>query len=282
GLYGVIFVPLEMESMKKIKHLDPEEDHLIEILHDIVWRNPQLTHLCDIRAIAQHLLKALKALKSIGLAHCDIKLDNIMLADPRTTNIKLIDFGLALETKQLSIGTVIQVNPFRAPEVILGLPMDESVDMWALGMVLATMVQILGMPGGDWRLQHDLHDEDDHRVFLDLLKRMLEIDPQNRITPSQALEHDFITRKHLSGESKAEYAAEAEKIMGSTQISNPLASFTSNKNETSNGSQRSSDVSSSGSHSLNPKTSVGIIVKTLICERSKRGKQIQPGRTFIQ
>uniref|UniRef100_A0A3B3D9I2 Protein kinase domain-containing protein n=1 Tax=Oryzias melastigma TaxID=30732 RepID=A0A3B3D9I2_ORYME len=163
----------EMESMKLIKHLDPEENHLIEMyecftfqnvtcivyelleesLHDIVWRNPGVTHLCDIRSIAQHLLKALKALKSIGLAHCDIKLDNIMLADHRTTNMKLIDFGLAVEAKKLSIGTVIQVNPFRAPEVILGLPMDESVDMWALGMVSSLHMLT-------WVIQHQ------HRLFL--------------------------------------------------------------------------------------------------------------------
>uniref|UniRef100_A0A3B3HWT3 Protein kinase domain-containing protein n=1 Tax=Oryzias latipes TaxID=8090 RepID=A0A3B3HWT3_ORYLA len=148
----------EFEMMKLIKDLDPDENHLIKMfecftfhsvtcivyelldvsLFDSYKRDSSTrTHLCLIRVIAQQLLKALKALKSIGVAHCDITLDNIMFTDPDSVNVKLIDFGLAVETKKLSTETDIQVTPFRAPEVILGLPLDESVDMWALGVVLA-------------------------------------------------------------------------------------------------------------------------------------------------
>uniref|UniRef100_A0A3P9KRB2 Protein kinase domain-containing protein n=1 Tax=Oryzias latipes TaxID=8090 RepID=A0A3P9KRB2_ORYLA len=283
----------EFETMKLIKDLDPDENHLIKMfecftfhsvtcivyelldvsLFDSYKRDSSTrTHLCLIRVIAQQLLKALKALKSIGVAHCDITLDNIMFTDPDSVNVKLIDFGLAVETKKLSTETDIQVTPFRAPEVILGLPLDESVDMWALGVVLAcvyfgnypfpseteyetirAMVQIFGLPeaevlhkaknkaafftrdNSDWRLctpeeytettgeqveiknhvinldamiheHRDMfndHDDDDHRAFIDLLKNMLEVNPKNRITPRQALEHDFITMKHLAGKSKA-------------------------------------------------------------------------------
>uniref|UniRef100_A0A3P9M4K8 Protein kinase domain-containing protein n=1 Tax=Oryzias latipes TaxID=8090 RepID=A0A3P9M4K8_ORYLA len=164
------------------------------------------------------------ALKSISVAHTDIKLDNIMYVDEESSKIKLIDFGLAIKTKEMLTGSNIQVIPFRAPEVILGLPMDESVDMWALGIVFATMcrgdfpfpcgteyetirglVQIFDeftktsgeqlenvnhVPNLDemteiHREQFELFDDDDHRAFNDLLKRMLEVDPMNRITPSQ-------------------------------------------------------------------------------------------------
>uniref|UniRef100_A0A8C7WSM7 Protein kinase domain-containing protein n=1 Tax=Oryzias sinensis TaxID=183150 RepID=A0A8C7WSM7_9TELE len=147
----------EFETMKLIQHLDPDENHLIKMyecfthrsmtcivyellevnFHDSLINEQQLVPLCFIRVIAQQLLKALKALKSIGVAHCDIKLDNIMFSNLDVMNVKLIDFGLAVETKELLTETDIQVTPFRAPEVILGLPLDESVDMWALGMVLA-------------------------------------------------------------------------------------------------------------------------------------------------
>lgn len=34
--------------------------------------------------------------------------------------------------------------PFRAPEVILGVPYDEAIDMWSLGCVLAEL--FLGWP----------------------------------------------------------------------------------------------------------------------------------------
>uniref|UniRef100_A0A3P9KS59 Protein kinase domain-containing protein n=1 Tax=Oryzias latipes TaxID=8090 RepID=A0A3P9KS59_ORYLA len=285
----------EFKMMKLIKDLDPDENHLIKMyewfpfqnmtcivyelldvnLHDSLMNEMQMVHLCWIRVIAQHLLKALKALKSIGVAHCDIKLDNIMFAELDSVNVKLIDFGLAVETKKLSTETEIQVTPFRAPEVILGLPLDESVDMWALGMVLASvyfgnypfpseieyetiraMVQIFAFftrDNSDWRLctpeeytettgeqvetdhlinldamiheHRDMfndHDDDDHRAFIDLLKNMLEVNPKNRITPRQALEHDFITMKHLAGKSKAAYAGKAGEVMGKTQPSEAL------------------------------------------------------------
>uniref|UniRef100_A0A3P9HQB6 Protein kinase domain-containing protein n=1 Tax=Oryzias latipes TaxID=8090 RepID=A0A3P9HQB6_ORYLA len=235
----------EFETMKLIQDLDPDENHLIKMyecftyrkmtcivyellevnFHDSLMNEQQLVPLCYIRVIAQQLLKALKALKSIGVAHCDIKLDNIMFKDLDDMNVKLIDFGLAVETNEILTGTKMQVTQFRAPEVILGLPLDESVDMWALGMALAcvySMVHIFEYteitgnrvrymnPVIDFdamtdkhRNMYEMHDDDDHKAFIDLLKRMLEVNPQHRITPSQALEHDFITMKHLAGKSKA-------------------------------------------------------------------------------
>uniref|UniRef100_A0A3B3I921 Protein kinase domain-containing protein n=1 Tax=Oryzias latipes TaxID=8090 RepID=A0A3B3I921_ORYLA len=289
----------EFKMMKLIKDLDPDENHLIKMyewfpfqnmtcivyelldvnLHDSLMNEVQLVHLCWIRVIAQHLLKALKALKSIGVAHCDIKLDNIMFAELDSVNVKLIDFGLAVETKKLSTETKIQVTPFRAPEVILGLPLDESVDMWALGMVLASVyfgnypfpseteyetiramnkaafftrdnmeiknhVINLDAMMHEHRDMFEAHDDDDHRAFIDLLKNMLEVNPQNRITPIQALEHDFITMKHLAGKSKAMYAGTAEEAMGKTPPSeaqvNPSASSSSSRSGSSNKSLQSS------------------------------------------
>uniref|UniRef100_A0A3B3H7L4 Protein kinase domain-containing protein n=1 Tax=Oryzias latipes TaxID=8090 RepID=A0A3B3H7L4_ORYLA len=153
----------EFESMKLIQVLDPDENHLMkmyecfsfqnviclvyeileESLEDFLIKNEcKATPLTYVRALAQQMFQALKALKSIGVVHCDIKLDNIMFADKKSLKFKLIDFGLAVESKELPIGTDIQVTRFRAPEVILGLPLDESVDMWALGMVLSPVCSL--------------------------------------------------------------------------------------------------------------------------------------------
>ncbi|XP_024123411.1 homeodomain-interacting protein kinase 2 [Oryzias melastigma] len=265
---------------------------LEENLLDRMSRNNlEPVHLCKIRALAQQMFQALSGLKSSGVVHGDIKLDNIMFVEEESLKIKLIDFGLARKAKELVTGSNIQITPFRAPEVILGLPMDESIDMWALGVVLATvyrgdlpfpcdteyqtirgMVQIFGLPEEEllnageyteyffsrdedrldpcWKLKtpdeftqssgeqledvdhvadldamieihqelFDLYDDDDHRAFNNLLKRLLEVNPKKRITPSQALAHDFITMRHLSGENKASYAATAENIMRKIQL----------------------------------------------------------------
>uniref|UniRef100_A0A3P9LQF0 Protein kinase domain-containing protein n=1 Tax=Oryzias latipes TaxID=8090 RepID=A0A3P9LQF0_ORYLA len=98
-------------------------------------------HLCQIRAIAQQMLVALSGLESINVLHGDIKPDNIMFVDQinNPLKLKIFDFGLAVNPQELNIGTQMQINPFRAPEVILGLPLDVSVDMWSLAVVLATL-----------------------------------------------------------------------------------------------------------------------------------------------
>uniref|UniRef100_A0A3P9HPT0 Protein kinase domain-containing protein n=1 Tax=Oryzias latipes TaxID=8090 RepID=A0A3P9HPT0_ORYLA len=232
----------EYESMKLIQVLHPDENHLMkmyecfsfqnviclvyeileESLEDFLIKNEcKATPLTYVRALAQQMFQALKALKSIGVVHCDIKLDNIMFADKKSLKFKLIDFGLAVESKELPIGTEIQVTRFRAPEVILGLPLDESVDMWALGMVLACNKDtFFTRDNGDWRLctpeeytkstgkelrkknhvidfdamtdkhrnMYEMHDDDDHKAFIDLLKCILEVNPQRRITPTHKLQ----------------------------------------------------------------------------------------------
>uniref|UniRef100_A0A3P9LIE1 Protein kinase domain-containing protein n=1 Tax=Oryzias latipes TaxID=8090 RepID=A0A3P9LIE1_ORYLA len=256
----------EFESMKVIQVLDPDENHLMkmyecfsfqnviclvyeileESLEDFLNKNEcKATPLTYVRAIAQQMFQALKALKSIGVVHCDIKLDNIMFADEKSLKFKLIDFGVAVEKKELPIGTEIQAIPFRAPEVILGLPLDESVDMWALGMVLAcvyTMVQIFDFDAmtDQHRNMYQMHDDDDHKV-----------NPQRRITPSQALEHDFITMKHLAGKSKAAYAAGCKGVMGKTPPSegqvNPSTKPGGDPSTTLGGSSTHPKVQNTGS-----------------------------------
>uniref|UniRef100_A0A3B3HSR7 Protein kinase domain-containing protein n=1 Tax=Oryzias latipes TaxID=8090 RepID=A0A3B3HSR7_ORYLA len=172
---------------------------LLEVnFHDSLMNEQQLVPLCYIRVIAQQLLKALKALKSIGVAHCDIKLDNIMFKDLDDMNVKLIDFGLAVETNEILTGTKMQVTQFRAPEVILGLPLDESVDMWALGMVLACVYcgYYLFLSSTEYEtIRAMVLCTPEEYTEITGNRRMLEVNPQRRITPSQALEHDFITMK---------------------------------------------------------------------------------------
>uniref|UniRef100_A0A3B3HII8 Protein kinase domain-containing protein n=1 Tax=Oryzias latipes TaxID=8090 RepID=A0A3B3HII8_ORYLA len=226
----------EFEALELIKDLDPVKNNLVKLYECFLFENVIClvyeilgeSLLDRMRRQDFQMFQALSALKSISVAHMDIKVDNIMYVDEESSKIKLIDFGLAIKTKEMLTGSNIQVIPFRAPEVILGLPMDESVDMWALGIVFATMCRgDFPFPcGTEYETIRGLHfftlDEGSSnpswRAFNDLLKRMLEVDPINRITPSQALEHDFITMRHLSGESQASYAATAKNVMRKTQL----------------------------------------------------------------
>ncbi|XP_063800589.1 homeodomain-interacting protein kinase 3 isoform X2 [Pseudophryne corroboree] len=232
-----------------------------------------------IRAILQQVATALKKLKSLGLIHADLKPENIMLVDPvrQPYRVKVIDFGSASHKSKTVCSTYLQSRYYRAPEIILGLPFCEAIDMWSLGCVIAELFlgwplypgalefdqiryisQTQGVLGEHllnvgtktsrffcreqnsqypaWRLktleEHeaetgmkskearkyifnsledivhvnmvmDLDGSDlmaekaDRREFVGLLKKMVMIDADVRISPDEALSHSFVTMKHL-------------------------------------------------------------------------------------
>ncbi|XP_041083618.1 homeodomain-interacting protein kinase 1-like isoform X1 [Polyodon spathula] len=235
--------------------------------------------LQSIRPILQQVGTALMKLKSLGLIHADLKPENIMLVDPQRQpyRVKVIDFGSASHVSKAVCSTYLQSRYYRAPEIILGLPFCEAIDMWSLGCVIAELFlgwplypgaseydqiryisQTQGLPaeyllsagtktsrffnrdtGSSyplWRLktpaEHEgemaikskearkyifnclddmvqvnmptdlegtdmLAEKADRREFIDLLKKMLTIDADKRITPLKTLNHPFVTMTHL-------------------------------------------------------------------------------------
>uniref|UniRef100_A0A4W3JCY6 non-specific serine/threonine protein kinase n=1 Tax=Callorhinchus milii TaxID=7868 RepID=A0A4W3JCY6_CALMI len=99
-----------------------------------------------IRPILQQVATALMKLKILGLIHADLKPENIMLVDPQRQpyRVKVIDFGSASHVLKAVCSTYLQSRYYRAPEIILGLPFCEAIDMWSLGCVIAEM--FLGWP----------------------------------------------------------------------------------------------------------------------------------------
>ncbi|XP_067095140.1 homeodomain-interacting protein kinase 1 isoform X2 [Osmerus mordax] len=234
--------------------------------------------LKSIRPVLQQVSTALMKLKSLGLIHADLKPENIMLVDPlrQPYRVKVIDFGSASHVSKAVCSTYLQSRYYRAPEIILGLPFCEAIDMWSLGCVIAELFlgwplypgaseydqiryisQTQGLPaeyilsagtktsrffnrGPDssyplWRLktpaEHEaemgikskearkyifnclddmmqvnmtsldgtdvLAEKADRREFIDLLKKMLTLDADKRITPMKTLNHPFVTMTHL-------------------------------------------------------------------------------------
>ena len=90
-----------------------------------------------IRPIMQQVLTALSKLKQLGLIHADLKPENIMMVDParQPYRVKVIDFGSASHVSKAVPSTYLQSRYYRAPEIILGLPFNERIDMWSLGMI---------------------------------------------------------------------------------------------------------------------------------------------------
>ncbi|XP_068447686.1 putative dual specificity tyrosine-phosphorylation-regulated kinase 3 homolog isoform X3 [Clinocottus analis] len=148
----------ELAMLKKIRGLDPENtvwlyedfehkghtclafEMLSKNLHEFLKeKHGNRLSLREIRTIAQQLLNGLQSLKAAGVIHANIKPQNIMLKREMPLNVQLIGFGCAIAAAEVQRGVIMQPVAYRSPDVILGLPISEAVDMWSLGAVLATM-----------------------------------------------------------------------------------------------------------------------------------------------
>uniref|UniRef100_A0A669B616 Protein kinase domain-containing protein n=1 Tax=Oreochromis niloticus TaxID=8128 RepID=A0A669B616_ORENI len=188
------------------------------------WNNQGLP-IRELRPILHQIANALFHLGSVGIVHADLKPANIMVVNRHESpvKVKLIDFGLACPASAVSPGYRVGTVGYCAPEVMLGIPYDEAIDMWALGLVaveLATGVPLY--PGEDdydvlkfiIETQGQLPDhllesglytncyfiednyyeqrpENGQQLFVRLIKQMLALDANQRITPSEVLKHPF-------------------------------------------------------------------------------------------
>ncbi|KAF3859942.1 hypothetical protein F7725_000197 [Dissostichus mawsoni] len=194
--------------------------------------------LNEILTIAEQLLVALDALKGLGVLHTDIKPDNVMCVNQldQPFRVKLIDFGEAMTSSEVQTGMDLQPAGYRSPEIALGLPFTEAIDVWGVGCILAFLYlaenlfpvdceyqmtpyeftdvnniqaeerhSLIDLPGSlDDLVNIQIHPEEeaaeieDRMAFVDLLKRLLHVDGDQRISPQHALQHSFITKWHLT------------------------------------------------------------------------------------
>ena len=85
------------------------------------------------------LCLALEHLHNKGMIHRDLKPSNILLTEQN--KVKLTDFGgvkapHSFKTDLTMLGSLIGTVAFMAPEQILGEPVDQRTDLYALGAVL--------------------------------------------------------------------------------------------------------------------------------------------------
>jgi dual specificity tyrosine-phosphorylation-regulated kinase 2/3/4 len=120
-------------------HLCIEFELLTVNLYDLLKNNRfQGAQKGFIRRVAMQVLVALKLSHSLGIVHCDLKPENVVLRRENKSGIKLIDFGSAWTAGAKEF--YIQSRFYRAPEVILQADWNEKIDIWSLGCILAELV----------------------------------------------------------------------------------------------------------------------------------------------
>jgi serine/threonine protein kinase/Flp pilus assembly protein TadD len=90
--------------------------------------------------IAMQMTRGLSDAHSHNIVHRDIKPSNVMVT--ATGMVKIVDFGLASASEQTASLThgVAGTLGYMAPEQALNKGIDQRVDVWALGVVLAEML----------------------------------------------------------------------------------------------------------------------------------------------
>lgn len=84
----------------------------------------------------RQICEGIKHMHEKNIIHLDVKPENIMCQTRQSTNVKLIDFGLATkldpnEVVKISTGTA----EFAAPEIVEREPVGFYTDMWAVGVL---------------------------------------------------------------------------------------------------------------------------------------------------
>jgi len=148
----------EMEILKDIAANDPDDKKHVIRLHRsfdhkahlcMVFENLSLNlrevlkkfgrdvgiNLKAIRVYAQQLFLGLSLLKKCQYIHADIKPDNILVNEARNI-LKVCDLGSASPITENVTAPYLVSRFYRAPEVILGIPYDYSIDMWSIGCTL--------------------------------------------------------------------------------------------------------------------------------------------------
>lgn len=165
----------------------------------------------EAKAVMERVTSTVKYLHQNGVVHRDLKPANILYADKsgNPEALRICDFGFA---KQLRAENGLLTTPcytanFVAPEVLRKQGYDAACDVWSLGVLLFIMLsgktpfangpedtpdeilQRIGegqfdLCGGDWNSVSD--------SAKDLVKRMLDVEPSNRPTAVQVLNHAWM------------------------------------------------------------------------------------------
>ena len=158
-------------------------------LFDFISENDYLSENLSCKFFRQ-LISVIDYLNELGISHRDIKPENILL-DKDHKNIKLIDFGLSnYYTKTKLLKSSCGSPCYASPEMLSGKPyLGITTDLWSAGIVLYSML-VGSLPFDDQEL-YELYKQIKLGKFylpstlsleaIDLLKKILDVDPKNRI-----------------------------------------------------------------------------------------------------
>lgn len=160
--------------------------------------------------VALGLTRGLQALHKRQLVHRDLKPSNVILVEGQIERVKVLDFGLALDTEAVRVTSAnmrIGTPSYMAPEYIENNTCHVRSDLYSLGAVLFEMATGRRMFEGTGRamLLQQLSEErptlSDHApgqfsMELErLIRRLIDRDPEQRPLDTEEVERTLVDIK---------------------------------------------------------------------------------------
>lgn len=184
------------------------------------------------KVIFYQILLACKYLHDNKISHRDLKPENILLVSDQTeTLVKVTDFGLSKFVGEVSfMKTQCGTPTYLAPEIVAGGGISRygrAVDCWSLGVILYICLggyppfsdEIKVMPLNEQIKRGYYSFPDKYWAGVssdgkDLIKRLLTVDPQRRLTTTKALQHPWLADPEIQ--------RRAEELMHPNHINNNM------------------------------------------------------------
>ncbi|OHT12605.1 CBL-interacting protein kinase 5 [Tritrichomonas foetus] len=152
------------------------------------------------------ICRAIEYCHSFNVAHRDLKPENILIE--KFPLVRVTDFGLCGYIEDdIKMTTFCGSTAYCAPECLSKIEYDgRMADIWSLGVILYVMVtgdspwdnntgkMIQQIKNADYNLPTNLSDD-----CRDLISKMIRINPKERITIKEVLEHPFMSLAASSG-----------------------------------------------------------------------------------
>ncbi|GAB6019905.1 Serine/threonine-protein kinase ulk3 [Chamberlinius hualienensis] len=243
----------EISILKKLKH-----DHIVQML-DFLWDDNYIYIIMEycgggdlssfiksrrnlpervVRKFLQQLASALKYLRSANISHMDLKPQNILLSSPTNSVIKMADFGFAQYLTVHDDASALRGSPlYMAPEILLNQKYDARADLWSVGVILyeclfgrapyssSNFTELAAKIKNPKPIEivYGVNISDECR---DLLLRLLQRDPDKRISFDDFFNHLFVDLRHMpspqSYKTAVELLTEAVSLDAKSQYSEAI------------------------------------------------------------